>query len=81
MMYAMDAARAWALFRLERHDEAANWALKAAQKPNAHVNVHALAALILACAGRMQESFREAGMASNAAGLQHRGISVVVSAS
>ena len=63
MMYAMCAARAWALFRLEQHAEAADWALKAAQKPNAHVHVHALAALILACAGRLEESFREAGLA------------------
>jgi len=61
MMYAICAARAWALFRLERREEAADWALKAAQKPNAHVHVHALAALILACAGRLEEAFREAG--------------------
>jgi len=59
----MCAARAWALFRLERREEAADWALKAAQKPNAHVHVHALAGLTLACAGRLEEAFREAGTA------------------
>lgn len=65
MLYAMCAARAWALFRLERREEAADWALKAAHKPNAHAHVHALAALILAAAGRLEESLREAGVARN----------------
>ena len=63
MLYAMCAARAWALFRLERCEEAADWALKAACKPNAHAHVHGLAALILAGAGRLEESLREAGTA------------------
>jgi TolB-like protein len=62
MLYAMCAARAFALFRLDRCEEAAEWALKAAEKPNAHAHVHAIAALILAAAGRLEESFREAGM-------------------
>jgi TolB-like protein len=62
MLYAMCAARAFALFRLDRCEEAAEWALKAAEKPNAHAHVHAIAALILAAAGRLKESFREAGM-------------------
>jgi TolB-like protein len=63
MLYAMCAARAWALFRLERREEAADWALKAAHRPNAHAHVHALAALILAAGGRLEESLREAGVA------------------
>jgi TolB-like protein/DNA-binding winged helix-turn-helix (wHTH) protein len=61
MLYAMCAARAFALFRMERCDEAAEWALKAAEKPNAHAHVHAIAALILAVAGRFEDSFREVG--------------------
>jgi TolB-like protein len=61
MLYAMCAARAFALFRMERCEEAAEWALKAAEKPNAHAHVHALAALILAAAGRSADSFREVG--------------------
>jgi hypothetical protein len=65
MLYAMCAARAWALFRLERREEAADWALKAAHKPNAHAHVHALAALMLAAAGRSEESLSEAGVARN----------------
>jgi hypothetical protein len=62
MLYAMCAARAFALFRLERCEEAAEWALKAAEKPNAHAHVHAIAALVLAAAWRLEESLREAGM-------------------
>jgi TolB-like protein len=62
MLYAMCAARAFALFRLERCEEAAEWALKAAEKPNAHAHVHALAALILAAAGRLENAFHEAGV-------------------
>jgi hypothetical protein len=65
MLYAMCAARAFALFRLQRREEAADWALKAAQKPNAHAHVHALAALILAGAGRLDESRREALVVRN----------------
>lgn len=65
MLYAMCAARAFALFRLERREEAADWALKAAQKPNAHAHVHAIAALILAGDGRLEESRREAGVVRN----------------
>jgi len=61
MLYAMCAARAFALCRAERCDEAAEWALKAAEKPNAHVHVHALAALVLATAGQLEDSFREVG--------------------
>jgi TolB-like protein/DNA-binding winged helix-turn-helix (wHTH) protein len=62
MLYAMCAARAFALFRAERCDEAAEWALKAAEKPNAHVHVHALAALVLASAGQLEDAFREVGV-------------------
>ena len=47
---------------MERCEEAAEWALKAAEKPNAHAHVHALAALILAAAGRSEDSFRAAGV-------------------
>jgi DNA-binding winged helix-turn-helix (wHTH) protein/tetratricopeptide (TPR) repeat protein len=62
MLYAMCAARAWALFRLERFEEAAEWVLKATQQPNAHVHVHALSALVLARAGRTQEALRQSGV-------------------
>jgi TolB-like protein len=60
MLYAMCAARAFALFRLERFEEAGEWALKATRQPNAHLHAHALCALVLAGAGRVDESLREA---------------------
>jgi DNA-binding SARP family transcriptional activator/TolB-like protein len=62
MLYAMCAARAFALVRLGRLDEAAEWAIKAARKPNAHVQAHGLAALVLAVAGKSEEALREVGV-------------------
>jgi tetratricopeptide (TPR) repeat protein len=60
MLYAMCCARAFALVRLGRYDEAAEWAMRAARKPNAHVQAHALSALVLAVAGRVKDALREA---------------------
>jgi tetratricopeptide (TPR) repeat protein len=59
MLYAMCCARAFALVRLGRYDEAAEWAMSAARKPNAHVQAHALSALILAVAGRLKDALRQ----------------------
>jgi len=59
MLYAICCARAFALVRLGRYDEAAEWAIRAARKPNAHVQAHALSALILAVAGRLKDALRE----------------------
>jgi hypothetical protein len=47
MPFAMCAARAFALMRLEQAEEAAEWT----RQPNAHVHVHAASALTLAAAG------------------------------
>jgi DNA-binding SARP family transcriptional activator/TolB-like protein len=58
LLFAMLAARALALMRLGRHDEAAHWALKAIARPNAHVHVQAIAAHCLALAGRDDEARR-----------------------
>jgi len=44
---------ALALVRLGRFDEAADWAAKAAARPNAHVHVLAIGAHCLALAGRV----------------------------
>ena len=52
----MLATRAMALIRLGRFDEAADWAAKAAVRPNAHVHVLAIAAHCLALAGRVDEA-------------------------
>ena len=59
MLYAICCARAFALVRLGRYDEAAEWAMRAAREPNAHVQAHALSALILAVAGRLKDALRE----------------------
>jgi tetratricopeptide (TPR) repeat protein len=59
MLYAMCAARAWALFRLERFEEAGEWALNTIRQPNASLHARALSALVLARVGRLEESLRE----------------------
>jgi TolB-like protein len=52
LLFGMLGARAMALVRLGRFEEAADWALKAAAQPNAHVIILAIAAHCLALAGR-----------------------------
>jgi DNA-binding SARP family transcriptional activator len=56
LMFGFMGARAMALVRLGRYEEAAEWALKAAARPNAHVHIQALAAHCLALAGRLPEA-------------------------
>jgi len=56
LMFGMLAVRALALVRLGRIQEAADWAMKAAMRPNAHVHVVAIAAHCLALADRMDEA-------------------------
>lgn len=56
MMFAMMGARAMALVRLGRFEEAAEWSLKAAARPNAHVHILGIAAHCLALAGRLAEA-------------------------
>ncbi|HTJ27527.1 MAG TPA: BTAD domain-containing putative transcriptional regulator [Candidatus Limnocylindria bacterium] len=55
LLFGMLGARAMALVRLRRFDEAADWAVKAAARPNAHAHIQAIAALSLALAGRHHE--------------------------
>jgi DNA-binding SARP family transcriptional activator/TolB-like protein len=62
MLYAMCCARAFALVRLGRYEEAAEWANRAARKPNAHVQAHGLSALVLAIAGKLEDASREVGI-------------------
>ena len=50
------ASRAMSLARLGEYDEAAEWAIKAAARPNAHQHIMAIAALILGLAGRVDEA-------------------------
>jgi hypothetical protein len=65
MMYAICAARACALFRLRRYEEAADWALKSGRQPNAHAHARALSALILAAAGHVEEARCEMRLVHN----------------
>lgn len=56
LLFAMLAARALALMRMGRHDEAADWAARAIARPNAHVHVQCIGAHCLALAGRLDEA-------------------------
>jgi TolB-like protein/Flp pilus assembly protein TadD len=56
MLFAMLGARAMALVRLRRFEEAGEWAAKAAARPNAHAHVLGIAAYSLALAGRVEEA-------------------------
>lgn len=53
LLFGMLGARAMALVRLGRFDEAADWAVKAAARPNAHTHIRAIAAYSLALAGSL----------------------------
>lgn len=52
LMFGMLGSRALALMRLGRHDEAAEWALRATARPNAHAHIGGIAACCLLLAGR-----------------------------
>lgn len=56
LLFAMLGSRALSLARLGRHDEAAEWAMKAAARPNAHQHIMTIAALTLGLAGRLDEA-------------------------
>ncbi|KQV83673.1 transcriptional regulator [Rhizobium sp. Root1220] len=55
LLFGMLGARAMAHVRLGQFEEAADWALRAAKRPNAHVIILAIAAHCLALAGRIDE--------------------------
>ncbi len=56
LLFGMLGARAMALVRLGRFEEAADWAVKAAARPNAHPHILAIAAYSLALAGSLKEA-------------------------
>jgi DNA-binding SARP family transcriptional activator/Tfp pilus assembly protein PilF len=56
MLFAMLGARALGLARLGEYEQAAEWARKAAARPNAHQHIRAIAALSLGLAGRLDEA-------------------------
>lgn len=55
LLFGMLGARAMAHVRLGQFEEAADWAIKAAARPNAHAMILAIAAYCLALAGRVEE--------------------------
>jgi DNA-binding SARP family transcriptional activator/Tfp pilus assembly protein PilF len=55
LLFGMFGARAMALVRIGRFDEAAEWGVKAADRPNAHPHILAIAAFCLGLAGRIDE--------------------------
>lgn len=56
LLFGILGSRAIALFRLGAYEEAADWAIRAAARPNAHIHIHAIAAHCLAIAGRLEEA-------------------------
>jgi DNA-binding SARP family transcriptional activator len=56
LLFGMLGARAMALVRLGRFEEAADWGVKAAARPNAHSHILAIAAYSLALAGSLGEA-------------------------
>jgi tetratricopeptide (TPR) repeat protein len=56
LLFGMLGARAMALVRLGRFEEAADWAVKAAARPNAHAHILAIAAFSLALSGALDEA-------------------------
>ncbi len=60
LLFGMYGARAIALVRLGEFGEAAQWAVRAAERPNAHPHIHAIAAFALARAGLLDAARRHA---------------------
>jgi DNA-binding SARP family transcriptional activator len=58
LQFAMLASRAIAHVRLDEHAEAAEWAVKATARPNAHAHILAIAASCLSLANRTTEARR-----------------------
>jgi TolB-like protein len=56
LLFGMLGARAMALVRLCRFEEAADWAIKAAARPNAHAHILGIATYSLALADRRDEA-------------------------
>jgi DNA-binding SARP family transcriptional activator/TolB-like protein len=56
LLFAMLGARAMGLMRLGEYAEAADYAIKAAARPNAHQHIMAIAALALGLADRLPEA-------------------------
>src|SRR5690606_17585688 len=56
LLFGMLAVRAIALLRLGRKEEAVDWAVRAAARPNAHLHIMAIAAQCLGMVDRLEEA-------------------------
>ena len=56
LLFAMLGTRAMSLARLGQYDEAAEWAMKSAARPNAHQHIMTIAACTLGLAGRLEDA-------------------------
>ena len=56
LLFAMLGTRAMSLARLGQYEEAAEWAMKSAARPNAHQHIMAIAAFTLGLAGRIEDA-------------------------
>ena len=56
LLFAMLGTRALALARLGQYEDAAEWAMKSAARPNAHQHIMAIAAFTLGLAGRVEDA-------------------------
>ena len=56
LLFAMLGSRAISLARLGQYEEAAEWAMKSAARPNAHQHIMAIAACTLGLAGRLEDA-------------------------
>jgi DNA-binding SARP family transcriptional activator/tetratricopeptide (TPR) repeat protein len=61
LLFGMLGTRAIALVRTGALEEAAEWSVRAAARPNAHIHILAIAAHCLALAGRLEEARTYAG--------------------
>jgi hypothetical protein len=75
LLFGMLGARAMAHVRLAQYEEAAEWAIKASARPNAHSIILAIAAHSLALAGRVEEEDTRRHDPEIAAELQRQGLS------
>ena len=56
LLFAMLGSRAISLARLGQYEEAAEWAMKSAARPNAHQHIMTIAACTLGLAGRLEDA-------------------------
>jgi TolB-like protein/DNA-binding SARP family transcriptional activator len=74
LLFAMKASRAVSLANRGHHEEAAAWAVRASQEPNAHFHIYAIAAGCLELAGQSVDARKNALWAQR----RHPGYSLAV---